>query len=215
VGDSVTSGTLTKELALLVEGKDEESFFEAFFSHLSIRDIQMRPYEGKDRLSAFLKAFILDPGYGKLRAFGIVRDADLSQDSAFESIARALENAGLHHPKRSGEFANKGGKKIGIFILPGSGNSGMLEDLCLSTVRSHPVTPPLNNYFSALETVLTKRIPPNAQMQAGKNYFPKNEAKARAQAFLAGMHETVNNVGLGAKHGDLLPKNRSTGYESL
>ncbi len=195
----MSSGILTKNKALLIEGKDEEYFFNAPFEHLSIDDVQIVQYEGKNNLSAYLGAFMLFRGYEQLSAFGILRDADDDASGAFNSVVTSLQKANLPHPKKSGDCANKGGKKVGIFILPGNSASGMLENLCLSTVEGHPIMPFVRTFFSSLEGALTKRLPPNAPMVAGVNYFPKNEPKARAQAFLSGMHETFGSVGLAAK----------------
>lgn len=42
---------------------------------------------------------------------------------------------------------------------------------------------------------------PNQPKEPGCFYFPKNRSKAKAQAFLAGMHESVTAVGLAAQKG--------------
>ncbi len=45
------------------------------------------------------------------------------------------------------------------------------------------------------------RTAPAPPLDACTSYFPKNEAKARVHAFLAGMHELVPFPGLAAQRG--------------
>ncbi len=66
----------------------------------------------------------------------------------------------------------------------------MLEDLCLSTVAKHPVLGCVERYMACLTEHLDDI-----------DDHPHNESKARAHAFLAGMPELVNSVGLAAHRG--------------
>ena len=68
--------------------------------------------------------------------------------------------------------------------MPGDFKKGMLEDLCLRTVKDHPA---LKCAEAFIECALKL------------NYPPKNIAKAKAQAFLAVMPEIVSSVGIGAE----------------
>jgi hypothetical protein len=58
--------------------------------------------------------------------------------------------------------------------------------------------PHVNAMFSSLEQVLTKHTA-GTEKQPGVNYYPKNEAKAKTQAFLSGMYKTVPTISLGAE----------------
>ena len=68
--------------------------------------------------------------------------------------------------------------------MPGDSDKGMLENLCLKTVKEHPAMNCVNAFIScasSLEDPLS------------------NIPKASAQAFLAAMPRIVNSVGLGAQ----------------
>jgi hypothetical protein len=70
--------------------------------------------------------------------------------------------------------------------MPGSNETGMLEDLCLRTVAAHRAMACVMEFEDCVGH-LTPR--------------PKVLIKAKAQVFLAAMSEIVNSVGLGAQNG--------------
>jgi hypothetical protein len=193
------NAVLTRDKALLVEGDGEAKFFGALLKHLGYGDVEIRQYKGKDSLEVHLIAFMNGPGYDQVSAFAIIRDADMDSEAAFQSVSGILGRKGLPVPKRSGVFANKAGKKVGVFIMPGSGESGMLENLCLQTVADHPIMPSITSLFADFSAKLKKRDPPDAIMDQNTHYYPKNEPKAKVQAFLSGMHKTVCTVGAAAQ----------------
>ena len=77
-----------------------------------------------------------------------------------------------------------GKPNVGIFIMPGDFKNGMLEDLCLRTVKDNPAVKCAETF---IECALKLEAP------------PRNIAKAKAQAFLAAMPDIVSSVGLGAE----------------
>ncbi|RKY70736.1 MAG: hypothetical protein DRQ14_08510 [Candidatus Latescibacterota bacterium] len=78
---------------LVVEGREEELFFEAFIRDLSLRDIQIMPIGGKERLRRNLKALKLSPGFARVTSLTVVRDADEDPKAAFQSVRDALQAA--------------------------------------------------------------------------------------------------------------------------
>jgi len=76
----------------------------------------------------------------------------------------------------------------------------MLEDLCLSTVANHPVSSCVDVYIDCLHENLEYEKG-NISKDPCKYYFPKNEAKAKMHAFLAGMNKFVPSLGIAAKKG--------------
>ncbi|MGC8878302.1 MAG: DUF3226 domain-containing protein [Anaerolineae bacterium] len=96
---------------LVVEGKEEELFFEAFNRHLGLQKIQVLPIGGKDRLRETLKALVKSPGFSeKVASLGIIRDADTDPQAAFQSVCDTLRAAGLPIPARP--------------LLPAAGDEG-------------------------------------------------------------------------------------------
>lgn len=178
--------------ALLVEGNDDCNFFEALLDHVGITGVTIRHTQGAPNFPAHLDAFINDPGFGGIDAYGIVRDADQNPGGTFASIVAHLRTRNQPTPDRPGAHVSTPNLKVGVFLMPGIGGTGMLEDLCLQTVRTHPAMPCLDRYFECLASVAT----------ANPSYrYPRNIAKAKAQAFLAAMEHTVPHIGVAAKRG--------------
>lgn len=190
---------ISKRRLLVVEGKDEVHFFDALLAKLEMTDVQVLDTEGKNNFPVEFAALLLSPGFDQLAAYAIVRDADTGREGAFQSIRNILRKHSQPHPDQPNSFSSNEHPRVGIYILPGEADTGMLEDLCLQTVVGHPVTACVDAYMACLE----EQLP---QMQSGSPntegpHFPKNIAKARALAFLAGMHEPVHQVGFAALRG--------------
>lgn len=173
---------------LLVEGRDEKEFFSALHRHMGVRSIQVLDYEGKTKLRASLPAIARLPGFDRVSHLGITRDADDDPNSAFQSVQDALRDSQLPFPETQRQFTLDTKPLVGVFILPGEEQPGMLEDLCLSTVANHPVLGCVAEYMDCL----SERVRDGTQL-------PQSESKARAHAFLAGMPKLVTSVGLGAQ----------------
>lgn len=178
----MTRGT-AKRKVLLVEGRDEEAFFAALLETLGLPEIEVRAIGGKSRLSDRLKVLVQDPFAVPVESMGIVQDADRDPQAAFQGICSALAAAGLPIPAAPGQFVGTK-PRIAVLIVPGSTTPGMLEDLCLASVRDDPAMACVDGYF----TCLKEETPARSQ----------NLAKARVRAFLAGMEwlEELHYAGL-------------------
>lgn len=155
---------------LIGEGNDEVIFFQTILKHLNLTDIMVEAYQGKNNLSNYLKTLKVRPNFSQLTAIGITRDADDSIQSAFDSIKSSLQKINLSIPTNLGEKTNEN-PQISIYILPDNQNSGMLENLCLETVKDEPAMICVNEYFQCLKI--------------NSNTYPNNLAKAKIHAWLA------------------------------
>ncbi len=176
---------ISKSKILAVEGKDEVNFFEALFRCMGINDVQMMDVAGKGNYEKILPALVKTKGFSAVTALAIVRDADISADAAFQSVVNILAKLSLNFPNQKNTFSS-GNPKVGIFIMPGDSNEGMLEDLCLRTSANHPAMKCVNAFGDCVSKLENP---------------PKNMAKAKAQAFLAAMPDIANCVGIGAQKG--------------
>lgn len=177
---------ITSEKLLLVEGKDEVNFFEALLDKAGIEGFEMINVEGKGNFTQYLKMLCLLTGFERVKTLIIIRDADNSPDAAFASVKNALHAIHLHAPNRQNELKEHLGRKVGIFIMPGNFEKGMLEDLCMSSVSDDPVIECIEKFFECVK---------------GKGCIPKNLAKAKAHVFLASRPELVTSIGVAAKKG--------------
>ena len=191
---------IEKPKLLLVEGKDEVNFFAALLKHLGSSDIDVREVGGKDNFSKEFPTLLNDPGFNSVRSYAIIRDADDSLENTLASVQGLLKKYHQPVPDSHGGYAEKNDLRAGIFIMPGNADEGMLEDLCLQTVADHPVNTCVNAYIECLRKVL-EQPESNTAREDGHFYFPRNLAKVRAQAFLAGLEKICSSVGVAAQAG--------------
>jgi hypothetical protein len=153
-------------------------------------DIELRLVNGKGNYKDQFQAFLNDPGFNNVKAYGLIRDADDSAQHALAKLQGILKYFGHPCPPAHAKFAydstNK--LKVGIFVMPGNMSEGMLEDLCLESVRDHAIMPFVEEYAYKVKQT----------MQANA---PRNESKAKLQTYLAGMKECVPHLGVAAGKG--------------
>ena len=174
------------EIQLLVEGKDDRNFFEAFVTHLSVQRTQVHDFGGVSKLREFLAAFVDARNFGTVRSIGIVHDADESAQSAFESVQSALENAGLPAPRRAGQRFS-GEPAVSVAILPDNERPGMLETLLCRTFAGAAEDKCIDDYLACVGALSDVNI--------------RRRDKARAHAWLAVKPEPNVSVGVAAKKG--------------
>lgn len=162
---------IDKPRQLVVEGRDAEEFFKALLRDMGLAEIQVQNFGGKDELPRFLDALKRMSGFIKqVISMGVVRDADNNPGDAFQSACGALSRAGLAVPNKAEEFKGNS-PKVSVLILPNAEESGMLETLCLQSVKNDPVMQCIDEYFDCISQKLMD--------------LPNNMYKAKAQAFLA------------------------------
>ena len=170
---------------LLVEGKDEENFFEVLLEKKGIEDIQIQRTDGKENLKKRFPVIKDTRGFKKLKSLAIIHDADNNIQGSFDRICKVLRNNELPNPKQPSSFTSNS-PKIGIFIIPDGKNAGNLESLCLSTVNSNTI----------------QCIDPFMDCMKNKGYpEPKSPHKARCRAFLSAMKEDTPSLGVAAQKG--------------
>lgn len=185
---------------ILVEGMDEVNFFKALFRHLKTDDVHVFSMNGKENLKVYLPAFLKRTGISKVTSFAIFVDADNSSSNTFKSITNLLKKNKQPVPINANDYGRNEEKQVGIYIMSGNLDNGMLEDLCLNTVDDHPAIAYLDQYFACLKEILPEK-PFNEIKDPKKFYFPKNLSKSRALGFLAALHEPFPSVGVAAQNG--------------
>ena len=176
---------IREKKVVVVEGKDEIDFFESLLRYLEITDVEVHEVAGKGNFKRKLPALVRMHGFSDVEALVVIRDADNDANAAFDSIRNLLIKQDLDPPEQVNQFS-QGEPKIGIFIMPGNSDTGMLEDLCLKTVKNHPAMECVEIFIDCASKL---------------DEMPKNLTKAKAQAFLAAMPEPGNTTGIGALKG--------------
>jgi len=181
---------IVKEKLLLVEGNDQRNFFFAFLKHIGLEEyVQVMNFGGVNELKDYLPPLVKMPGFRNVKSVGLVRDAENSEAGALQSVQSALQKVGLPVPPEVGAIAEGGHPLVGILILPGDGQPGMLETLINDTFSGTAIDKCIDVFFDCVEKSAAGSI--------------RNEHKARAFAFLATTENARHSVGVAAKRGDL------------
>ena len=167
---------------LFVKGDDDKAFYNGLKSglELSNSDIEVIPYNGKDKLRSWLKAHSELSAFERVNALAVVRDADISPDNSHASVRGALGTIFDPAPSAHMEFQESTlrsesplqGQKISstILILPGRSRQGELQDLLLDAIDDEATMACVNEYMKCLES---------------KNIPIQKPAKTRLQSYLA------------------------------
>lgn len=168
---------------IAVEGKDEVNFLYALLKHLKITEIQVINFGGKHKFTNKIEQITKLEDFDNVTHFGLIRDADDSYTSAFDSVTLSLKKVNLPFPKKNTFFSEKLNPKIGIYIMPDINKVGMLENLCIETIKN-------NDEFDCIEKFI------NCLSEK-----PKKIEKSIIQIYLAIKNPIVNSLGLGALKG--------------
>jgi len=165
---------------LLVEGSTPVHFFEALLCQLGLNDsVEIRDFGGVRQMRAFVRAFASSSEFRRLvKSMGVVRDAETNAGGARQSVDDALKAAALPEAVQTS-----------VFILPDNERPGMIETLCIESVRQTPVFSCVEQFFQCVET------------QGVDLPGAPHDAKNRAQAFLATRSEVQLYPGIAAYRG--------------
>ena len=179
---------IVKPKLLIVEGRDEEEFFDALLENLEISDVQVAGVGGKTKIRPNLKTLkTTDPHFARVTSLGIIRDADKDHQAAFIAVQDALKAAGLPCPEKP-LVSTKTLPKVKVMILPPGASRGSLEDICLGSVKDDPAMPCVDDYFGCLEA-------------RGFGIPVKDFVKAKARVFLSSREDPTLALGIAAKKG--------------
>lgn len=121
---------------LLVEGGDEQALMADLVKDMGLTGFQVHDMGGKDTKWGFTLAAMAEDAIFQdvVRSVGLVMDADQNPGGAFDKCRSALKSGGFPQPQSVGQVLGENGRRAGVFIMPGNGERGAIEDLLISTV---------------------------------------------------------------------------------
>ncbi len=172
---------------ICVEGKDEVAFLEAFLEYCGIQNVQIINFQGKDNFKKSTENLLFLPNFEIVEKIILIRDADFGEnasENAFKSLQNALSKAGFPCPIKQKQWTENATNKIqtAIYIMPNEGAEGMLENLCLESIKPEQMKC-IEMYLACMP-----EKPDN-----------KNIPKAKIQVFLAAKKEPIYSLGTAAK----------------
>ena len=152
-----------KTRLLLVEGQDDEVFFDRYLDHIAtISDaliqasaLSIIQYGGKDQLSRLLRELRNAENFELVTHIGIVRDADFNTD-AFQSIQSAINSANRRNPvkypvPRQHLEVESGQPNMMALVLPAPEREGTLETVLLQALADDPEMRCVDEYFECVK----------------------------------------------------------------
>ncbi|MBI5154453.1 hypothetical protein HZA57_04375 [Candidatus Poribacteria bacterium] len=170
----------------MAEGKEEVRFLDAANRmHLGSLAVQVLSIGGKSNLKDYLGTLHKIPGFDRLMALGVIRDADAGAESAFAAVCGALRDGGFQAPPKPGiVFSSR--PSVGVFIMPDGRNPGMLETLCNTAFSDRPEWRCVEEFVGCVE---------------GSPDSSRNLDKTRAYAWLSSREKPGRGLGEAAEMG--------------
>ena len=174
---------------VLVEGSDDIRIFRSLASHLNIPNIQIRHYGGSDNLRTFFRTLSTSPEFTTIRSLAVVADANSDGSRRDRRIRSALSDMDLPTPSSPLEIASDGRLGVAYLVVPHNRDNGMMEDVCLDSVKADPAMECIDRYFECIKQSDTPG--------------PRGTwtAKARLHAFLASRDRPDLRIGEAAEAG--------------
>jgi hypothetical protein len=131
------------------EGRDDQLVIQSLVKHLGL-NVRVEHTTGKDNLSNFLKSLLKRPEFAQQQvdSIGIFRDANGDSRAAFTSVRDALQQNAFVPPAAYGTYGS-GTPRAGVCIV-GVNGRGMIEDVCLESIKDRPEFPCVDEYFACI-----------------------------------------------------------------
>ena len=121
--------------------------------HLGETAVAVEIYGGKENLGNRLVNLSGRLNSLAAASVGIVRDADESAQSAFDSVIGSLRRVNLPTPDAPNTPTDRDGLRVSVLILPPDREQGELENVCLNSIESTADLQCVETYFDCLSKV--------------------------------------------------------------
>lgn len=130
----------TQKPLVLCEGKEDRLVMQAIARHAGIEDkLSFEDYGGESKLREYLAALMVRGDFrrGEIPRILVTRDADANFDSAWASITGSIQiSFGCDIGQPGMWVVTESGAEVTAWVVPGPGQPGMIETLCLNAARS-------------------------------------------------------------------------------
>lgn len=197
--------SIQSDRLLLVEGKDEKVFFGEWLQQINLSGVQIEDIGGKDNFHVKFPTLIILPGFRNVQRLGIIRDAEGSHVSAFQSITNTLHNSSIPIPESAGAVRQAPKLRLGVWIMPDNQSPGSIESLCWDLIPQNDQRLSCTNRFiDCLQNAglpLKSKAGPNISLQATSPFLPERLEKTKVQAYLGALCEPKRELGRAAEAG--------------
>jgi hypothetical protein len=99
--------------------------------------------KGYPQLENKVRIITREPNFGKVSTLGIMLDADRYPNSRVRKAANAFKLADFpseENALKNDNVCSDGGKKAGVFVSPGNGKKGCIENLVIEEIRATEIS---------------------------------------------------------------------------
>jgi hypothetical protein len=175
------------ERLVLVEGSDDQAVIAKLVEHEGLEGFQIHNMGGNRGWTARLRAISVDEGFkDKVRALGLVRDADNDAAACWQSCKASLEAADLVAAAQAGEVA-PGDPATCVAIVPSASGIGAIEEVCLASFPPDQMAC-VGSYFECIDS---------------EHEPAQHPSKALVQVYLASLDPLPRSLTIAARKGQL------------
>ena len=150
------SGTFAPSIVFLAEGASELLFIDKVLQHLnvSVADCAVFLLEGYQQLEDKIRNIKKEPNFHAVCSLGVMLDADRYPDRRLRKTANALGLANFPSDEnvlKNNRVCSRGQKKAGVFLSPGNGQRGRIENLVIDEIRTTEIFECLSNFGECTE----------------------------------------------------------------
>jgi len=155
-------GRLAPESKLfLAEGASEEGFIRKILEKHSDQQSVVFCFAGLGDLSTVLKSISGVPGINNLKSLGLMLDAEVDFNARVSSVIGHFANHNITLPPgdvHNSRVSLHGSCRIGVYISPGAGSSGRIEDTALIEIQETKLWSCVDAYAKCIESALGKEF---------------------------------------------------------
>lgn len=190
---------IEKEVVVAIEGANFEHFIRSqVLGHADLENVQLINFM-KDglQLKSWLRVSRAIRGFDKIKAFGIIRDAEESASQMQQSIKSALKASEFEVPNSPKEIVI-GTPNVSYLIIPDGEESGCLEHAILGAVTP---TLPLGCVEDFLNCVEADYQQKNVQLREKAYALDNWRAKVKVNSLISCSEKPEISLGVSARRG--------------
>jgi hypothetical protein len=145
----------------LVEGVSEEGFVQKVLDDLNDKDSLVFCFAGLGRLNTVLTSIAGAPGFNQLKLLGVMLDAETDYTARVSSLLSLFKKHQIDLNEadlRNGMPNYAGPCPIGIYISPGNGSAGRIEDLVMNEINGSAISSCINQYAYCVSAAVSKAL---------------------------------------------------------
>ena len=156
--DISLSGKFSPSTVFLAEGKPEWLFVDKVLEKFDepIQDCVVLLLRGYTDLEKKIGLILEEDNSDNISSLGIMLDANNVPDRRLKKAANALKRAGFpsdENDLRDGGICAEGARKTAVFLSPGDGRTGRIEDLVLEEIRTTNLFECVSGFKNCVEDV--------------------------------------------------------------